>query len=119
MLGVPGTPKSDRVPCNQTDTTPAKAHLIPSYNLWGPMMELSKLLILVLISLFPSRVKAKIPTSMGKDECTSETQKDVTNVSSAGMCQSQDAWVGTGGDLGEHACRQPTCAYPTLHGTHV
>lgn len=36
------------------------------------MMELSKLLTLVLIFSFPSRVKARIPTSMWK-----ETQKDV------------------------------------------
>lgn len=84
-------------------------------------MELSKLLTLVLIFPFPSRVKARIPTSIWKNKCISEkeTQKDVTNVSYAGMCQNQDAWVGTGGDLGEHACRQPTCAYPTLHGTHA
>lgn len=45
-------------------------------------MELSKLLTLVLIFRF-LRVKARIPTSMWKDECISEkeTQKDVTNVS--------------------------------------
>lgn len=84
-------------------------------------MKLSKLLTLALISLFPSRVKTKIPTSMWKEECISEkeTQKDVTNVSSAGMCPSQDACVETGGDLDEHACRRSMCAYPALHDTHA
>lgn len=50
-------------------------------------MELSKLLTLVLILPFPSRVKARIPTSMWEVECApkQETLGDVTDGSSAGM----------------------------------
>lgn len=57
-------------------------------------MELSKLLTLVLIFPFPSRVKVRIPTSMGKDECTPEkkTQKDVMNVSSMNVKVKMRGW---------------------------
>lgn len=57
-------------------------------------MELSKLLTLVLIFSFPSRVKARIPTSTWKDECISEkeTQKDVTNVSYMNVKVKKRGW---------------------------